>query len=293
MKNPKLKIPNPKQIQNPKFKLQNFYPLALTRPVEELRCGARTLADHPGRKIEYLWDLIVTLGEDLEEDFGVLGTGIRGKVHSSAVIYEKAKVLIEEGAEIEALAVLDARHGPIYIGKGTIVRPSSYLRGPLSIGPECRIGGEVTHSIFHGYSNKAHYGFIGHSYIGEWVNLGAGTTNSNLKNNYGTVKVVVNGKEVDTGEQFLGCFIGDHAKTGIGTLITTGAVIGVAANVFGEGVTPKFVPSFSWGIDREYKLDKALEMVAAIMERRGKKLTAAGEALLQKIFRQTKAERKS
>jgi len=286
MKNPKSKILNPKQIQN-------FYPLALTRPVEELRCGARTLKDHPKRKINYLWDLIRHLKEDLEEDLRILGAGVRGQVHPSVVIYAPENVLIEEGAEVEASAVLDARSGPIHIGKNSIIRPHTCLRGPLSIGSGCRVGGEVIHSIFHGNSNKAHYGFIGHSYIGEWVNLGAGTTNSNLKNNYGSVKVMVNGKEIDSDEQFLGCFIGDHAKTGIGTLITTGAVIGVAANVFGGGVTPKFVPSYSWGIDQEYKLERALEVAVRVMKRRGKKLTAEGKALLQKVFQQTQAERKS
>jgi UDP-N-acetylglucosamine diphosphorylase / glucose-1-phosphate thymidylyltransferase / UDP-N-acetylgalactosamine diphosphorylase / glucosamine-1-phosphate N-acetyltransferase / galactosamine-1-phosphate N-acetyltransferase len=304
MKNPKSEIRNPKQTQNSppkadappaqKLKAQNFYPLTLTRPVEELHCGARTLADHPQRKINHLWDLIVNLKEDLERDIGAKyqGARVRGKIHPSAVIYNTKNVLIEEGAEVEACAVLDARSGPIYIGRNTIIRPQSYLRGPLSIGPECRIGGEVTHSIFHGYVNKAHYGFIGHAYIGEWVNLGAGTTNSNLKNNYGTVKVAVNGKEVDTGEQFLGCFIGDHAKTGIGTLITTGAVIGVAANIFGGGVTPKFVPSFSWGKET-YDLQKMIAAAKIAMGRRGREMSAAEAALLKKIFEITADERQS
>lgn len=276
-----------------KSKTQNFYPLTLTRSVEELRCGARTLKDHPKRKINYLWDLIRHLKEDLEEDLKVLGAGVKGQVHPSVVIYAPENVLIEEGAIVEALAVLDARSAPIYIGKNTVVRPQSYLRGPLSIGPECRIGGEVIHSIFHGYSNKAHYGFIGHSYIGEWVNLGAGTTNSNLKNNYGNVKVMVGGKEVDSGEQFLGCFIGDHAKTGIGTLITTGTLIGVAANVFGGGVTAKNVPSFSWGGKETYDLEKAIETARTAMKRRGKKLSSEQVSLLTNIHKTTESERKN
>ena len=266
---------------------KNFYPLTLTRPVEELRCGMRTLADHPKRKPEYIWDLIVHLKEDLEEDLKKLGAGINGTVHPSAVIYNPENVLIEEGAEIEACAVLDARPGPIYIGKNTVVRPHSYLRGPLSIGPECRIGGEVTHSIFHGYSNKAHYGFIGYAYIGEWVNLGAGTTNSNLKNTYGTVKVIINGSETDSGVRFLGCFIGDHAKLGIGTLITTGAVIGVAANVFGGGVTPKFIPSFAWGIKGRADLAKTLKSVELMMGRRGRKISSKEIKNLKEIFKST------
>jgi len=263
---------------------ENFFPLSLTRPVPELRCGATTLAEHPERKIKYIFELIKYLKEDLETDVASRGSRVAGQISPSAVLLGRENMLIEEGAEIEACSVLDARSGPIYIAKNTIIKPHAYLRGPLSIGPQCRIGGEVTHSIFHGYSNKAHYGFIGHSYIGEWVNLGAGTTNSNLKNTYGTVKVDLNGKEIDTGETFMGCFIGDHAKTGIGTLITTGAVIGVMANVLGGGVTPKVVPSFSWGKDQRVELDKALSAMEKAMARRGKKPDQGQVALIKSLF---------
>jgi NDP-sugar pyrophosphorylase family protein len=223
---------------------------------------------------EAWWERIAHLNDELSsEKFGV-----HGRVHSSAVIYNPGKVFIEEGAEIEACAVLDARGGPIHIGKNTIVRPQSYLRGPLLIGPECRIGGEVTHSIFKGYSNKAHYGFIGHSYVGEWVNLGAGTTNSNLKNNYGPVKVWSEGKVVDTGQQFLGCYIDDFVKTGIGTLINTGTVIGFGANVFGGNptivgkLTPKYIAPFSWGENEKYRLDDFLKAAGEMMRRRGREM---------------------
>ena len=284
MRNTKSETRNSKQITNSKLEIQNFYPLTYLRPIEELRCGARTLADHPGKKINYLWDLIVGLKDDLEEDLTGMGYGVRGMVHPSAVIYAPEKVLIEKGAEIEAGAVLDARQGPIYVGRGTIVKAGANLRGPLSIGPECRIGGEVTSSIFHGYSNKAHFGFIGHSYIGEWANLGAGTTNSNLKNNYGTVKVQVNGRAVDSGRQFLGCFIGDHAKLGIGTLITTGAVIGLGANVLGGKVTPKYVPNFQWDEKTRYRLEDFLKAAAAMMARRGQKLPPAKLAKIKEAY---------
>ena len=258
----------------------NFWPLAETREIAELRCGARTLKDHPERQINYAWGLIKFLKEDLEAELRVIGSRVKGQVHSSVVIYSDKNVLIEEGVEFESNAVLGARQGPIYIGKNTIVRPQSYLRGPLSIGPECRIGGEVAHSIFHGYANKAHYGFIGHSYIGEWVNLGAGTTNSNLKNNYGPVKM----NNIDTGEQFLGCLIGDFAKLGIGTLIPTGSVIGVGANVFGGGVTPKIIPNFSWGVDQRYDLDKFIAAAEKTMLRRGMRLAEKEEKLLRALY---------
>lgn len=267
------------------MKKDNFLPLTYLRDAGDLRCGARTLRDHTERKVEYPWDLIGNLKADLEADLKVMGSGIKGTVHPSVVLYAPENMLIEAGAEIEAGAVLDARSGPIYIGRGTIVRPLSYLRGPLSIGPECRIGGEVTHSIFYGYANKAHYGFIGHSYVGEWVNLGAGTTNSNLKNTYGTVKMTVNGQERDSGTQFLGCLIGDHAKLGIGTLIPTGAVIGVGANVFGGGLIPKNVPAFSWGNNGRVDLDKFLVATDAVMKRRGRELEELKERLVSAYSR--------
>ena len=265
---------------------KNFLPLTWTREVGELRCGARTVKEH-NKKPSYLWDLIKSLKEDLEKDLNILGAGIKGKIHPSAVILNEGSILVEAGAEVDPCAVLDARYGPIYIGKNTIVRPHSYLRGPLSIGPECRIGGEVTHSIFHGYSNKAHYGFIGHSYIGKWVNLGAGTTNSNLKNNYGAVKVWVNGKEIDSGEQFLGCFVGDYAKLGIGTLINTGAVIGFGANVLGGKVTPKYIPNFSWNEKERYRLEDFLKTTKIVMGRRGIELEPSLTEKLKTIYQLT------
>src|SRR3989339_1098759 len=234
-----------------------------------MRCGATTVADH-GRQPQYAWELIVSLKADLEHDLKLLGSGSRGKVHPSAVLYAPENMLIESGAEIEATAVLDARSGPIYIGKNTIVRPQAYLRGPLSIGPECRIGGEVSQTIIVGYSNKAHFGFLGRAYIGEWVNLGAGTTNSNLKNTYGTVKLA----GVDTKQQFMGCLIGDFAKLGIGTLINTGTVIGFGANVLGGELTPKVIPSFTWEKEKKYRLDDFFKAAGRMMARRGVNLTA-------------------
>ena len=270
---------------------ENFYPLTYTREISELRCGAKTLAEHPERKPEYIWDLIVSLKDDLEKDIKTIGSSVKGNVHPSAVIYSPENVVIEEGVEIEACAVLDARSGPIYIGKNTLIRPQSYLKGPLYIGPECRIGGEVTHSIFHGYSNKAHYGFIGHSYIGEWVNLGAGTTCSNLKNNYGTVKIardlgsgIRDLKEVDSRQQFIGCFIGDYAKLGIGTLINTGSLIGVGANIWGGGVTPKFVPNFAWGMEGKTDLEKMINNIKIVMKRRNIILSQQKEKSIRDLY---------
>lgn len=272
---------------------ENFYPLTYTREAGELRCGATSLAEHPDRKIQFPWELIKHLGEDLEKDIkSKLQTSkSKGTIHPSVVIYSPRDVFVEEGAEVEACAVLDARGGPIYIGRGTVIRPQAYLRGPLSIGPECRIGGEVAHSIFHGYSNKAHYGFIGHSYIGEWVNLGAGTTNSNLKNTYGTVKVSQSfhdsrftTREIDTGLRFCGCIIGDHAKLGIGTLIPTGAVVGTGACLFDGGMMPKNVKNFSWGEGGKYRFDDFIASAKLVMGRRGMELDENQIKKLKDLF---------
>lgn len=243
------------------------------------------------REIAYPWDLLTHLKEDLSEDLDALGRGIKGEVHSSAVIYNKENVLIEKGATVEACAVLDARQGPIYIGEGTVVHPGSLLRGPLSIGKHCRIGGEVVASIIMDYVNKGHFGFLGHSYICPWVNLGAGTTNSNLKNNYKGVKVFCDGKMIDSKETFVGSFIGDHAKTAIGTLLYTGCVVGVAANLFGQPYFKKFIPSFSWGGKGEARLEDVLETERAMMKRRGIDLSKKDTELLKKVFELTKSER--
>jgi UDP-N-acetylglucosamine diphosphorylase/glucosamine-1-phosphate N-acetyltransferase len=258
---------------------------AVSKNFEEVRKKAKTKRVNV-RVLKYPWELIIQNGGQITEDKKFLKDKGRskGKKHKSVTIYNPKDVIIEKGAEVEANTVIDARQGPVYIGKGAIIRPLTYLKGPLSIGPMCRIGGEVGESIFHGHSNKQHYGFIGHSYVGEWVNLGAGTTNSDLKNNYSSVKVTIGGKQIDSGEKFVGCFMGDHAKTGIGTLITTGAAIGVAANVFGGGVTPRVVPSFSWGEKEVYQIDKAIEAARMAMKRRGVDLSKSNEDLLRKVF---------
>ncbi|HTY13237.1 MAG TPA: putative sugar nucleotidyl transferase [Candidatus Omnitrophota bacterium] len=304
---------------------KKLLPLVLMRPVWGLVCGASTILERiereypkaeialearggkpsaekakringrmaaPSmREIVHPWDLITNLKEFLEDDLKHLGTGIKGKTHSSVVFYNKKNILVEKGAEIDAHCVLDARNGPIYIGAGTIVHPGTLLRGPLSIGRHCRIAGEITSSVIMSYVNKAHYGFIGHSYICSWVNLGAGTTNSNLKNNYGPVSVMVDGKRVNSGETFVGCFIGDHAKTAIGSMIYTGCVIGAGANLFGQPYYKKFVPSFSWGVTEEARLEDVIAIARAAMKRRGIELSPADIALFKKAFEQTKSER--
>ncbi len=218
-----------------------------------------------------------------------------------------------KGGFVEAHVTLDARDGPIFIGNETIVHAGSRISGPTyigdktmipsgliregcSIGHVCRVGGELEETIIQGYTNKYHTGFIGHAYIGEWVNVGAATTNSDLKNTYGTVHVKTGRKNVDTGQTKVGCFIGDHAKTSIGTQIYTGRKIGVASQV--HGFVLKDVPSFTiWSESLgskpvELYLESAIETQKRVLSRRGVKQTREDTELLKKLFEITAQERK-
>nr|HPN38932.1 putative sugar nucleotidyl transferase [Melioribacteraceae bacterium] len=205
--------------------------------------------------IGYPWDIINYNGKAIVDDFYRLThnkqKNINGNVYDGAFLLNPENIYIEEGAKIKPGAVLDAETGPIYIGKNAVVYPNAFLLGPCSIGngtivkagariyedtsvgEVCKVGGEVESSIIHSFSNKQHDGFLGHSYLGMWVNLGADTNNSDLKNNYGSVKVVINDEQIDSGSQFMGLTMGDHAKTAINTMFNTGTVVGVACNVFG------------------------------------------------------------
>src|SRR5260221_3632011 len=208
------------------------------------------------------WPLIEENGAALEHDLGAGPFEQRGEVHRLAALEVPEAIAVEEGARIEAGAVLDAGGGPIRVERGAGVGAHTLVTGPCvvgagsellggtvarsTIGPRCFIAGEVEASIWQGYSNKRHHGFVGHSVIGEWVNLGALTTTSDLKNNYGPVRVTVGGREMDSGLTKVGAFIGAHTKTGIGSLLPTGAVIGTASNLFGGGrFAPKHVPPFT------------------------------------------------
>jgi len=210
---------------------------------------------------------------------------------SSCILINKKNIYISSSSKISPGCILDASDGPIiiddevfidigalikgntYIGKNSIINPGAKLRGNISIGPCCKIGGEIEDTIFHGYSNKQHDGYLGHSYIGEWVNLGANTNNSDLKNNYSNVKFKIGEKEIDTEQMFAGCMVGDYVKTGISTMINTGTYIGLGANVFGAGFQNKFIPSFSWGKEDKTNVDKFLSTLKIVKERRKKYLS--------------------
>jgi UDP-N-acetylglucosamine diphosphorylase/glucosamine-1-phosphate N-acetyltransferase len=214
---------------------------------------------------------------------------------------------------VDPLAVLDARGGPIAIGARAVIQSHTLVVGPCAvgegtqllggviggstIGPECRLAGEIEASIWQGYANKRHHGFIGHSAIGEWVNLGALTTTSDLKNNYGSVRMWVDGREVDSGNPKVGSVIGAHVKTGIGTLLPTGASIGVGANLFGGGrFAPKQVPGFAWWDGEklaEHELEKFLATARVAMSRRGRELSAAEERWLRSLATDSKVARQA
>lgn len=257
------------------------------------------------RLIEHPWELALACDEELRRQCTVGGKH-EGTVHPGAHLVKPESIAIEPGAVIKPGVVLDADDGPIhierdaqiqpnavvlgpcFIGRGSIIRPGSVIREGTSIGPVCKVGGEIESTIFHGYANKQHDGFLGHSYVGQWVNLGADTVTSDLKNTYGTIRVSINGVGVETGQHFVGSIIGDHAKTGIGTILPTGCVLGVGANVFTQKPVPKFVPSFAWLTDQgmsAYRLEKAIHIARIVMSRRDVHLSDAEVALLEEVAR--------
>lgn len=269
--------------------------------------------------ISYSWNLIQNNKTQLMKDYALLvgakkKTGNKGKVYKGAYLLNEKDIFIDDGAIIKPGVVLDAEGGPIFIGKNVKIFPHATIIGPAyigdgslvkigaqiysdtTIGPICKVGGEIESSIIHGYTNKQHDGFLGHSYVGAWVNLGAGTTVSDLKNNYHSVRVTVGGEQFDTGLQFVGPTLGDHAKTAINSMFNTGTVIGVSSNIFGDGFPPKYVPSFSWGAAGEtfttYNIDRAIDVARRVMLRRNIVLTPAEDKLFRKIFDLTSEERR-
>jgi UDP-N-acetylglucosamine diphosphorylase/glucosamine-1-phosphate N-acetyltransferase len=265
--------------------------------------------------LDYPWELVNKNAELIKQDYAALGKKENeGTIDNRTAVYgSQENVYVGKGAFIEAHVTLDARDGPIFIGNETMVQTGSRITGPTyignntiissgliregcSIGHVCRVGGELAETIIQGYTNKNHTGFIGHAYIGEWVNMGAATTNSNLKNTYGTVQVTIKGRSTDTGRTKVGCFIGDHAKTSIGTQIYTGKKIGVASQV--HGFVTKDVPSFTiWSESLgskpvELYLQSAIETQNRVLSQRGVKQTKEDVELLKKLFEITAPERK-
>ncbi|NOZ05473.1 MAG: hypothetical protein GXP41_03850 [Chloroflexi bacterium] len=286
----------------------------LGNPLRRKDFGDLPAQEVEAEMVQYPWNLVHRNPHRIESEAaeaGILGQ-IEGNVNKGAHLINAHHIAIARDSVIKPGVVLDASSGPIIIGRDVLVMSHAVIEGPTyigdgskikvgakiyagtTIGPVCKIGGEVDESIFQGYSNKQHDGFVGHSYIGSWVNIGADTNTSDLKNNYSTVKVPINGIEVDSQSIFVGLIAGDHTKTGINTMFNTGTVAGVGCNLFGAGFPAKWIPSFSWGgADRlvEHRLEKMLDTARRVTARRGVDLTQAQDALLREVFRATASAR--
>ena len=246
--------------------------------------------------IEKRWDLFVKNDEAIKHDYNLLTKNrVSQKLsESNRLIGSEDNLFIEEGASIEG-AILNTNFGPLYVGKYAEIMEGTVIRGPLAlcdhavlklstkiygattIGPYCKVGGEVNNVVFQAYSNKGHDGFLGNALVGEWCNLGADTNTSNLKNNYGNVSVYCykSTQEIETNTQFMGLTMGDHSKCGINTMFNTGTVVGVSCNIFGGDFPDKYIQSFSWGGKEltAFKFDKAIEYANNMMNRRGLSLS--------------------
>lgn len=265
--------------------------------------------------IDHVWKIFQLNGAQIREDFKLVtknrkSAGINDR-HTRT--YSEENIFVEEGASIRA-AVLNAENGPIYIGKNTHIHEGALIRGSFAlcegshvnmgakvrgdttVGPFSKIGGEVSNTVLFGYSNKAHDGFLGNSVIGEWCNLGADTNTSNLKNNYEPIKIwnYAKGGFKDTGLMFCGLIMGDHSKCGINMMFNTGTVVGVSANIFGDGYPRTFIPSFAWGGASgfaTFQLNKALETATKAMERRNLLVDESDKEILKHIFEQSSKHR--
>ena len=256
------------------------------------------------KSIQFPWDIFQVNDYAIRQDFTLLTEKRKSqKVSKTNKVVNAENIFIEKGAIVEH-CILNSSEGPIYIGKNSLIMEGTAIRGPFAcgegvvikmnsriygattMGPYCTVGGEIKNSVFFAYSNKAHDGYIGDSVIGEWCNLGAGTTNSNIKNNASTVKVWTLKGELNAGKK-CGVFMGDYSKTAINTSINTGTVMGVCSNVFETGLTPKYIPNFSWGSDglRKYELEKALSDIDNWKKLKGKAITENEKTILTYIFK--------
>ncbi|MEM9895061.1 MAG: GlmU family protein [Bacteroidota bacterium] len=302
------------------------------KPDEAIVCKGQLIAGHfspeesfevAGRKmleieeismIEFPWDIFRLNGAEIREDYKLLTEGRVGNtLNDPNTITYGDDIFLEENVSIKA-AIINAESGPVYLGKGSQVAEGAVIKGPFAmceksvvnisakikgdttIGPYCKVGGEVSNAVFQGYSNKGHDGFLGNSVIGEWCNLGADTNNSNLKNNYANVKMwdFASNRFKDTGLQFCGLIMGDHSKCGINTMFNTGTTVGVFANIFGTGFPRNFIPSFAWGGASgftTYQTKKAFETADLVFRRRNRSLTEMDKNMLSHIFTSTTSYR--
>jgi UDP-N-acetylglucosamine diphosphorylase/glucosamine-1-phosphate N-acetyltransferase len=265
-------------------------------------------------QIEFTYHIFSKNGEAIEADFELLTAGRKSQeIPAGNQWVQPEKIFIEEGAKV-SFSILNAATGPIYIGKNAEIMEGCKIRGPFAmcedsglkmdakiygpttVGPHCKVGGEVNNVVFYAYSNKGHDGFVGNAVIGEWVNMGADTNNSNLKNTYDEVKLwsYRSNKFEKTGLTFCGLMMADHAKCGINTMFNTGTVVGVGANIFGAGFPRNFIPSFSWGGAQGFEtfvLNKFFKTAEAVCKRRNIELSEVDRNILKHIFEQSKTYR--
>ena len=258
--------------------------------------------------LKNVWDIFSLNDRAIREDFALVTKGrTSAPIPAGVTVSGKENLFIEEGANIYAGCIINAAAGPVYIGKDTEILEGTLIRGPLAvcehavikmgakiygattIGPGCKVGGEINNAVFFANSNKAHDGYLGNAVIGEWCNLGADTNCSNLKNNYDEIKIwdEAANKSVKTGLTFCGLIMGDHSKCGINTMFNTGTVVGVSCNLFGGSFPEKFVRSFSWGGSEgitTYDFNRAMETANRMMGRRHRQLTEAETTMYRYIF---------
>lgn len=276
----------------------------------------RTAVAVGGALVHYPWDLVAQNGQMLRDDFARRKRDCGRVTGDSQVVVQgnPGDVYIDPSATVDPFVVIDARHGPVWIDAGARVLPFTRIEGPAyvgrgaqlfrahvregtTIGPACRVGGEIEASILHSHVNKYHDGFLGHAYVCPWVNLGAMTSNSDLKNDYSAVRVPLCGTPIDTGSTKVGCFIGDHTKAAIGSLLNTGTSVGVMSMLLPDGdLLPKHVPSFTWHRHGRFEipddvLERGIAAARIAMSRRDCVLTAADERLLRHAYDATQAER--
>lgn len=265
-------------------------------------------------RLKHCWDIFSKNEKAIADDFKLITYGRKSqKISETNSVMNPENIFLEEGAKVEC-AILNASSGYIYLDKDSEVMEGAMIRGSFSlgqhsqlkmgakiygastIGPHCKVGGEINNSVISGYSNKAHDGFLGNSVIGEWCNLGADSNNSNLKNNYSMVKVwsFADDAYINSGLQFCGLIMGDHSKCSINTMFNTGTVVGVSANIFGNGFPQKYIPSFSWGGSEgfsTYRLEEAMEVAQRVFERRKEKFDEKDQEIFRHLFDSTTVHR--
>ena len=309
-----------KNLQENQAIFYNDQPLAFyAKEDQEIDFDAFTItqyADDDVLRIENTWDIFEKNHQAIKRDYDVLTQGRTSEaIPQTTIAFNPEHIFIEKGAKVMC-ASLNATDGPIYIGKDTVIMEGATIQGPFAlcehssikmgakiyggttIGPHCKVGGEVANSVMMGFSNKGHDGYMGNSVLGHWCNLGADTNTSNLKNNYAQVRLWDYDTErfAKTGTQFCGLMMGDHSKCGINTMFNTGTVVGVSANIFGAGYPRNFIPSFTWGGSsgmETYNTTKAFEVAAVVMARRGLEFDTQEEAILNEVFEISKQWRRS